>query len=430
MAPRYSRTQTPPPPHLSEILELEPEKEPWCAGYAPSQGRRCKARTNARGRREAMALLDEGTDDLYASLCIDDILEDLAPHVLCTRFHQNQAFELVARWKKQVQSYLRPRTAQTSGRQLSRAMYPYSGRGLDAVAFQRVYDALDQGRRSQRVSSMPTPSLDSTIYGAARRISSMPTTTGNRPSAETPRRVAEMPSTPRIRTEARITSTEPTQSPRQTTPAPVLDSRVTTPSTAQILPSPSPTPVQAGLDTASHTAQTLSPRQTNPVSGQAQEADTIASTQPTISVPAPTSNSRLNTASSARSINMRHPRLVDIRTTPRTTSLHSHSNDAPRRHTDRDCSICLISLLEPPPGPDDEVGDTDHEAEEDNKNDQRNLSDDEEEQEEETLYLPEGPELSWCKARCGINYHKACIDKWLATSAHAACPTCRRIWRY
>ncbi|KAJ5553556.1 hypothetical protein N7494_002934, partial [Penicillium frequentans] len=94
-------------PHLSQIIHLEPDKEPWCAGYAPSQGRRCHASTNAHGRRRAMSLLDEATEALHAGRCIDDLLDELAPHVLCRRWHQSQASDLTSRWKKQIRSYMR-----------------------------------------------------------------------------------------------------------------------------------------------------------------------------------------------------------------------------------------------------------------------------------------------------------------------------------
>ncbi|KAE8380872.1 hypothetical protein BDV26DRAFT_256418 [Aspergillus bertholletiae] len=101
----YPRPQATHLPHLSEILQLYPEEERWCAGYAPSQRRRCHASTNARNRKTAMRLLDEGTEDLHAGLDIDDLLEDLAPCVLCTRFHQNQSHQLAAKWKWQVQQF-------------------------------------------------------------------------------------------------------------------------------------------------------------------------------------------------------------------------------------------------------------------------------------------------------------------------------------
>ncbi|KAL4918739.1 hypothetical protein BDW62DRAFT_180923 [Aspergillus aurantiobrunneus] len=106
MHSRSSRPHTPPVPHLSEIIKVYPEEEPWCAGFARSQSRRCHLHTNARGRKTAMSLLKEGTGDLRAGEDITDLLEELAPHVLCTRYHKNQAMELAAKWQKRVQRYL------------------------------------------------------------------------------------------------------------------------------------------------------------------------------------------------------------------------------------------------------------------------------------------------------------------------------------
>ncbi|OGM41661.1 hypothetical protein ABOM_009959 [Aspergillus bombycis] len=106
MPSRYSLAQTTSLPHLSEILKLYPEEERWCAGYAPSQGRRCHLSTNAGNRQTAMHLLDEGTKDLHAGRDISDLLEELAPYTLCTRWHKYQALDLAAKWKSKVQQYL------------------------------------------------------------------------------------------------------------------------------------------------------------------------------------------------------------------------------------------------------------------------------------------------------------------------------------
>ncbi|PYI02837.1 hypothetical protein BO78DRAFT_211625 [Aspergillus sclerotiicarbonarius CBS 121057] len=100
MSPQYSYH------HLSDILELYPDEEPYCAGYAPSQKRRCHASTNARNRSNARRLLDQGTSMLQAGQCIDNLLYNLAPLVLCTRWHQGQASNLAHQWSSQVRGYL------------------------------------------------------------------------------------------------------------------------------------------------------------------------------------------------------------------------------------------------------------------------------------------------------------------------------------
>src|SRR4051794_1682508 len=155
MPSRHSYVASSPLAPLSEIIKLEPEKEPWCAGYAPSQGRRCHARTNARGRSSAMMLLNEGTKDLRAGRSIDTLLEDLAPHVLCTRFHQSQASDLTRRWKRQVRTYLDSRVASTPSarpmRLSSRSIYRETAEDdieeRTALLYQRLRDITEEVRR-------------------------------------------------------------------------------------------------------------------------------------------------------------------------------------------------------------------------------------------------------------------------------------------
>ncbi|RAK88894.1 hypothetical protein BO79DRAFT_245312 [Aspergillus costaricaensis CBS 115574] len=91
--------------HLSDILGIYPESQS-CVGWAPSQGRHCRNPTNARNRRHAVSLLDQGTRLLKAGRSIDHILEELAPLVLCLRYHQNQAAGLTSTWVSRVDKYI------------------------------------------------------------------------------------------------------------------------------------------------------------------------------------------------------------------------------------------------------------------------------------------------------------------------------------
>jgi hypothetical protein len=36
----------------------------------------------------------------------------------------------------------------------------------------------------------------------------------------------------------------------------------------------------------------------------------------------------------------------------------------------------------------------------------------------------------WCKARCGVNFHKSCISEWLGSARYPTCPTCRSNWKH
>ncbi|THC90623.1 hypothetical protein EYZ11_009921 [Aspergillus tanneri] len=94
---------------LSEIINLCPEEERHCAGYAPSQKRRCHNPINAGNCRMASNLLSRGTERLSSRSSIDDLLENLAPLVLCWR-HGNQADGLVDTWRRQVRDFQTTRT--------------------------------------------------------------------------------------------------------------------------------------------------------------------------------------------------------------------------------------------------------------------------------------------------------------------------------
>ncbi|KAJ5724581.1 hypothetical protein N7493_006309 [Penicillium malachiteum] len=104
-------------PNLSQIIGLEPDNEPWCAGYAYAQRRRCHARTHGYDRIRARCLLDKGIEELRAGMKIDDILEELAPHVLCTQNHQSQASDLAQRWKDEVQLFIQIQAQSRSPRE-------------------------------------------------------------------------------------------------------------------------------------------------------------------------------------------------------------------------------------------------------------------------------------------------------------------------
>ncbi|KAL1977726.1 hypothetical protein VTN31DRAFT_585 [Thermomyces dupontii] len=102
------------PDHLSNILGLHPSEETNCVGFAYTKGRRCKLRTNVFNRRTAWRLLEEGTRLLNSGEeCIDDILEELAPLLLCRRWHQYQAEDCVDEWTEKVRKFVQSRRARS-----------------------------------------------------------------------------------------------------------------------------------------------------------------------------------------------------------------------------------------------------------------------------------------------------------------------------
>ncbi|KAK6823256.1 hypothetical protein RU639_006135 [Aspergillus parasiticus] len=335
----YSRPQVTVLPHLCEIIQIYPEEEPWCAGYAPSQRRRCHMPTNARNRRTATYLLDEGTEDLYAGRDINDLLEDLAPYVLCTRFHRNQAPELAAKWKWKVQQFL--------------ASYMVPAPTQRAAGERRQTSSLARSRQSVEVDySRPAKWPPVRIGEPERPRTTQPATAASQGRLVNERVTQTANSTNRLRERSMSSAAVPTQEITNRTRAVVSYS-------------------QTGRQGASAAASNRGP-----------------SNIPTPTIRATSSHVRPGSGSSA--------------SLSSTTS--SRSGDTTRRPIEGDCTICFDPLKNAR----SEVGDGAHHG-----------TGDEEEQQE----------LSWCKARCGVNYHATCIKSWLKASPKATCPTCRSVWR-
>ncbi|KAL3447337.1 hypothetical protein BJX65DRAFT_94368 [Aspergillus insuetus] len=345
-------------PHLSSILKLDPEGEPFCAGFAPSKGRRCSARTNARGRKAALDLLDEGTADLHAGLCIDDILEDLAPHVLCTRWHQNQASSLVSTWQARIDRYLSSVSVPRSRTRPSQD--PYEGwtvaeclAEIERLTVKRAAELASISRSSPPViarTTRPAPTMVS--FGGGNGFS----------TSTTSRTVQQQPATS----------------------APQLTSRAPAPSIAA-----SAEPVRRIVSTSASTG---------PVATQAA----------TTTIPSRSSSSVLPSPS-------RPPPAPIVR--PR---------GEVRRPVHGECIICLDPLRKPN---DPTVGEVSN-AHGDEASEDNNEADDKESDKEELKKEEEAEgDLSWCKSQCGVNYHKKCIEKWLAEACQTTCPACRSSWK-
>ncbi|KAE8135985.1 hypothetical protein BDV38DRAFT_250814 [Aspergillus pseudotamarii] len=336
----YSRPQATFLLHLSEIIELYPEEEPWCAGYAPSQGRRCHAPTNARNRKTAMCLLDEGTEDLYAGRDINDLLEDLAPYVLCTRFHKNQAPELAAKWKSRVQrflsAYVPPATTQRAAGERRQTSTPARSRRSVEVEYPHrgkwLPTRIGEPERQRTTRSAPAASQASLINERVTQTAS---------------------STNRLYERSTSSAALPTQ------------------------------------EMTNRTRSVASYSQTSRQVASAAVSNRRLSNIPTTAIHATSSHVRPGSGSSA---------ALSSPTSPR-------SGDTTRRPIEGDCTICFDPLKQNALFG---AGDGTHHGTEDEGEQQ---------------------ELSWCKARCGVNYHAACIEMWLKASPKSTCPTCRSAWK-
>ncbi|KAJ5146777.1 hypothetical protein N7526_000129 [Penicillium atrosanguineum] len=360
MPSRHSFVAGPALPSLFEIIKLEPEKEPWCAGYAPLQGRRCHARTNACGRSSAMALLHQGTKDLRAGRCIDELLEDLAPHVLCTRFHQSQASGLARRWQRKVRSFLdTPASSIRAERQTSRSSrspYPGTTHGnmeeRTALLYRRLRDTMEELRHLEAALDEPT-------FNAS--------PAGDRDARHTSADVASI--------SVRGSHTRNVHS------AIISNSSVTRQTTESVNrpANTTPRPVQLHVD---RQGSLLPPSSARPatVSNVAWISDE--------------DTSRYDPAA-ARQAPVRASRSVAVI----------------RREVAGECGICLCDLKTL-------QGENNEDEDEDT----------EDECDEMVETASEETELDWCKARCGVNFHKHCIDQWLETAHAATCPACRSNW--
>ncbi|PGH17159.1 hypothetical protein AJ79_01297 [Helicocarpus griseus UAMH5409] len=104
--PSHSSTRISRSERLIDIINVDP-RSPYftCVGWAPSKGRRCHNPIARHNRSYASALLEQGTNEYLHGEDISHILEELAPRVLCKRFHQNQGSRMVGLWEKRVSDH-------------------------------------------------------------------------------------------------------------------------------------------------------------------------------------------------------------------------------------------------------------------------------------------------------------------------------------
>ncbi|KAJ5741036.1 hypothetical protein N7493_000908 [Penicillium malachiteum] len=327
---------------LSEIIKLEPENEPWCAGFAPSQGRRCHARTNARGRNAAMILLNEGTKDLRAGRSIDELLEDLAPHVLCTRFHQSQATSLANRWKQQVRTYLHSQPA------------------------------LAQSTRTER--HLPQSTVPQSIEPSPERLASFP---------------------PQIRLPSRVEpASYPSYRPSNIVTPPVYLNGGNTRQT--FIPSTTRNTGSRGVNPEDLDQRTL------------RRHSSVSSHPAVVAVPRP---AQVQVSRQTRAVSAP---IAVARVTDNTEDQESQieTSQVRRREVEGECGICLCDLQPSHRAVRHEESESSARR---NHNNEAELS---------------GDMLVWCKATCGVNFHKQCIDQWLQTAHAPTCPTCRSEWKH
>lgn len=108
----------------AEVLQLDLNcLSSTCIGYAETQGRRCRSPIAFANRQEAAKISIEMSRLDPQSPRLGSELEELASRLLCRRWHQDQAEEIMRKWQRQIKSHQaaentrraeRPRTAERS----------------------------------------------------------------------------------------------------------------------------------------------------------------------------------------------------------------------------------------------------------------------------------------------------------------------------
>lgn len=375
-------------PNLSQIIRLEPENEPWCAGYASSQGRRCHNRTNAAGRSRAMHLLGHGTKALRAGQSIEEILESLAPHVLCKRFHQSQASDLASRWKKEVQSFLLSQELITSPRRQSAVSESLNTRrkvSKEILELQRILARLQNTHHDSAVSDStphnatvlsPGTGAGSTLHASHQGL--MASSSGHTEQPTRDRGVR----TPILRQQS--TSAISTQVVR---PIGSISGHMEQVRRREVIPQLIPTHEVSNTTTT----EAARPQERTQASVHMSNAESGGTTPLHVHSRSPP------------------PRVVQRRTEQSVISV-ARPHISTRRTIEGDCGICLCALQKAADDTSDGGNDTDNKDEHKKDVGEKNK------------------DLVWCKSQCGVNFHKACMDQWLRRAPRPTCPACRRSW--
>ncbi|KAL5051742.1 hypothetical protein BDW71DRAFT_202895 [Aspergillus fruticulosus] len=440
-APTNPSTSTPTTslPHLSYILSLDPSHDPRCAGYMHTHGRRCTVETNLQNRTEAITLLNTATADLHAGrwrfIDINDTLEELARCVLCSEIsHQAQAPTLVERWRADIEAFVRGYglisvfSNVDATPEWDVVSMNTSNESWRERAYRGVWGVFGKLRCAQLVPRMDSGNSRASWVSAGNSIHQHVQGSDSDWNRNVDYEYAyDHDRHDDYNYEYEYDSTRPTSNERTT-------STSTNTSTGPV------------IYTQPYTHTQHIPTD---IPAQDQTPDAVFGLSP----PAPDN------------IEMPHDYGSNTSTS---IKLKNNTVERLRQPVDGDCSICLVSLLDQPSGfdydPDSgrKRADTDYppspsadsifqwhdtstgvwaytdfigreyeyqpvlscvrEVEPD-------VDIKREGKEEEETY-PTRPELSWCRAGCGVNYHKRCIDRWvaMAPSGLATCPSCRRRW--
>lgn len=334
----------------AEILDLDPESFSFtCVGHARTQGRRCRNRIAAANSSSAADLLAALKVTTASSRRLDTELHKLTPLVLCKRWHQDQASDMVEEWRETIEEYRETRRAEQErearrnarrverereAENARRAAREQEARTARRVERQRDLENARRMQREREAENARRAELERERKSEA-AISNVAT------AMQTLEEIMRELQSLRAANESVGTSasrpflTSPTTSLQNTTRPNSTESDSATPSDTSIPPPPystvPPTPVEAEPSIEAASPVEIEP----PV-----EAEPIVQTEP-----------------------LTEPE-THVEAEP------ENSTDDGRRPLEGECSIC---------------------------------------QEE----LDNGSVTKWCKAQCRQNFHGDCVDTWL-----------------
>ncbi|EEA27198.1 hypothetical protein TMatcc_004523 [Talaromyces marneffei ATCC 18224] len=440
--PNFTEIRDQRPSHLSNILGVAPDFKNNCVGFATTKGRRCALpASNIRGRAQASRLLDEGTILLESgNENIDEILEELAPLLLCRQAHQNQAGQLVYEWSRKVEKFNERRRASAGFllRSPSPPLYHDSERARRYVALAQNAGRASPQRQASRTNIDETASIERDDNSRSIRIRPAPSRFSDSEQVNIPSNVA-------------LANAEKMDQPRNHTPImPLVSTTRWTPSEINLQTHHARLAEElygfgledsglhiyssssVGTSYVSHDLprrvdrdepRTLRPESSNriPVPQTIFRTPRITISesthrQPTAAPPRPAqaiSEAETSTISRESTRPVQNPARREA----------SRSEEITRRDVEGQCSICFLPLQE------DESNLENRYASEDSDD----FSGQDEEGSAGSHDVQDGHEdLVWCRGRCGNNFHRECMNSWIETFENSerepTCPICRAEW--
>lgn len=419
-------------PSLADILRINPLGERYCIAYSFSPQLVCHS--HIRATNLIGLLLEEGNRRLEQGHTIQPVLRQLAPLLLC-RVHQFLRSEYIAAWMGEVCEFQEEQREREIEREMERQRERQRHGEVQPWPLPRLSASLTPSPSSSSATLPPHSASASTTVTLGYQSLSTRSLSGYSTSTST---TASIPNYPPPTTSTSIPPLPPNQTDEMS-----------------LLPS-----ARTGVYATRQEDDIHAPAR-NPFAPIHQQPPGMVTTHIGFSsLPSPTDPPRISA------------------TTVHTTSLLSEKSrkSVARRAIEGECGICILPFsVDPDDGSfvgcvtrdgaesdadvfssDEDDGDegdamlvdglTDHEdcdeedEDEENEDDTEDQSDDEandddnDHDEDDIKGAKEKDPIVWCKVQCGTNYHRSCLETWIATFRNEVyrrptCPTCRAPWK-